>query len=45
LRLLRAASRVGVARWQQVVPIASFMAIITTSRSTSHVHVTVQAGT
>jgi hypothetical protein len=32
LRLLRVASRVGVARWQQVVPIASFMAIITTSK-------------
>ena len=32
LRLLRVASRVGVARWQQVVPIASFMAIITKSK-------------
>ena len=32
LRLLRVASRVGVARWQQVVPTASFMAIITKNK-------------
>ena len=45
LRLLRVASRVGVARWQQVVPIASFMPIITASRSTSHVQAETQVVT